>query len=363
MLRRMRLIAASAACLMAAGPAVAVSPEDAADRESIPTLIERLDDSSYQTREEAASSLAAYGQKAIDPLVEAAQTRSLEVATRSVKLLEDLLQSGEATLVDAADEALLTLSESDRPHAAALAAAVLDRSTAIREERAIARITALGGQVQYAPAVDAIGRPLTPHAEGEDGEPAMSPRKILLGRDWKGGVEGLNHLRRLAHLRDLHLYVEKGSDVPLAEAQALAGVLPGLMVHHRGPYLGVAALSDGVSDCIIGDVMKDGPADKAGLRRRDKVLALNEQKIGQFHELVDSLKEYNIGDTVTVTVERMDPITHQQQRVDLEVELEPWQLAPVAEEAPDRMLFQQRMFIPPPQFPRQQPAPAPLPQR
>ena len=88
------------------------------------------------------------------------------------------------------------------------------------------------------------------------------------------------------------------------------------------------ATSDGQIDCVIDDVKAGGPADKAGLQRGDRVLALEQQTVRVFHDLVDALKQYNIGDTVTITVERLG------KRLDVDVKLEPWALPPVSENAP-----------------------------
>jgi hypothetical protein len=202
----------------------------------------------------------------------------------------------------------------------------LARKALVREQRAIARIKQLGGQVQVGPQIYANGQPL-PGLSLEQAR-QLRPRVILLGKDWKGGVEGLAHFRKLSHITALTIYVEKGSEVPLERAQALASVLPGLMVHHRGPYLGVGATSDGQSDCIIDQIKQDGPADKAGLQEGDRVLALEDQTIRIFHDLVDGLKKYEIGDTVTLSILRQGEV------IDVDVKLEPWTLAPVAENAP-----------------------------
>lgn len=329
----------------------------AADLAPLPidTLIRQLADDDFAARESAAEGLATRGAEAIESLVVAAQGDSPEVSSRAVALLERLMMSEEAGTVDAADAALTRLADADQPQASALATAALERHALVREQRTVAKIEELGGQVQYAPDIDPFGRPLgmlpnDPNDPTSETTP-LRPRTILLGRNWKGGTEGLNYLRRLAHREDLILYIVQGSGVPLTEAQALASVLPGLVVHHRGPYLGVGTITDGQTVCVIGDVKPDGPADRAGLQRDDIVRTLNGMAIGNFFELVENLKQFDEGDTVTISVQRVDRQTFLRSNLDIKVELGTWELPRVADDVDTGMRFPPQMF-PPPQFPR-----------
>lgn len=293
----------------------------------IPTLIEQLDDADFARRESAVQQLGKLGRTAIDPLVEAAAGTSPEVTSRAVNLLERMMESDDPQTVDAADAALVSLLSSDDPQAASLAQSALARKAVVREQRAIEKIKQLGGQVQIGPQVDAFGQPLPGLSLAEARE--ARPRKFLVGRDWKGGVEGLEHFRRLAHISALTIYVEKASGVPLERVQALASVLPGLMVHHRGPLLGVEANPNEPDACNIRRATPGGPADKAGLQGGDRVLALEDRPVRMFEDLVDALMKYEAGETVTLRIERQGEI------IDVDVELEAWTLPPV-EDAPSR---------------------------
>ena len=224
-----------------------VSTKASAENEPvIAALVSQLGDRDFLRREAAVRKLAAYGVDAIDPLIAAAQMESPEVASRAVHLLERLMESHDVGVIDAADQALVDLTASDGPYATALAEAALRRNTPIREERAVAKIRELGGQVQYGELEHRFGRPmLNPMAarpDESDGESDLVPRRIVLKRDWQGGLDGLIHLTKLSHVSDLQLYVVKGSGVPLAEAQSLASFLPGLEVNERGAYLGVTGI-------------------------------------------------------------------------------------------------------------------------
>lgn len=317
--------------LMMALPVRAAGSDPDADSETA-ALIDELDDDEFARREAAVQALARLGRKAIDPITRAAVGTSPEVTSRSVRLLEQLMESDDPQTIDQADAALAALSQSDDPQAAALAGAALVRKALIREQRAVEKIQALGGQVQVGPQVRPNGQPLPGLSFEEARQPR--PRNILIGRDWKGGTEGLDHFRRLSHLTYLQIYVEQGASVSVTQVQSLASVLPGLTVHERGPYLGVAGVSNGQTGCIIGEVRPGGPAEKAGLQARDHVLALENQPIDRFEELVDGLKAHAIGDTVTISVQRFDPELRQPRTIDVEVKLEAWSLPSTATPEP-----------------------------
>jgi hypothetical protein len=302
---------------------------------AVATLVEQLGDPDFVRREAALHKLAERGVDAIDQLVAAAQTDSPEVASRAVQLLERLMASEDAATIDVADQALVVLTASDRPYAMALADAALRRNTPVREQRAVAKIRELGGQVQYDYLRDQFGQPLVgpplgqplanPMAAGPDDaedDPNLVPRRIVLKKSWRGGLEGLVHLTKLRHVSNLQLYVVKGCGVPLAEAQSLASILPGLEVNERGAYLGVTS-SQVLDRCEIRDVSPDGPAARAGLLPRDTVVALDGEPVRQFEDLVTMLTERVEGDEVTIKV-----IRHGEE-LNLPVKLDAWNLPPV----------------------------------
>jgi len=63
----------------------------------------------------------------------------------------------------------------------------------------------------------------------------------------------------------------------------------------------------GVSEekgAIVSDVMPDSPADKAGLRRGDVIIAVNKDKIEGSQELVTKIRGFNSGETINLSVIR-----------------------------------------------------------
>jgi len=53
---------------------------------------------------------------------------------------------------------------------------------------------------------------------------------------------------------------------------------------------------------IITDVLPDTPADKAGLRRGDVIIAVNGERLTAEYSLPEALAQYAPGDVVTISV-------------------------------------------------------------
>ena len=89
------------------------------------------------------------------------------------------------------------------------------------------------------------------------------------------------------------------------------------------PWLGVlfARTPDGLT---IAQVIADSAADKAGLKRSDVIKAVNGTAVETAQELRDQLKDKNVGDTVTLSIER----DGQAQDVSVTLEAQPEPLSP-----------------------------------
>ena len=88
-------------------------------------------------------------------------------------------------------------------------------------------------------------------------------------------------------------------------------------------WLGVlfARTPDGLT---IAQVIADSAADKAGLKRSDVIKAVNGTAVETVQELRDQLKDKQVGDTVTLSIERDD----QAQDVSVALEAQPEPLSP-----------------------------------
>ena len=56
--------------------------------------------------------------------------------------------------------------------------------------------------------------------------------------------------------------------------------------------------------CVVGGVIADSPAEKAGLMPGDVITAIDDKKVGSFEDLITVLKETKPGDTIRLTVRR-----------------------------------------------------------
>lgn len=67
------------------------------------------------------------------------------------------------------------------------------------------------------------------------------------------------------------------------------------------PRAGMPMMGEGA---LVMTVVAGGPAEAAGLRRGDAILAVDDQTVDQDNDLRDALDDYRPGDTVTLTVRR-----------------------------------------------------------
>ena len=88
-------------------------------------------------------------------------------------------------------------------------------------------------------------------------------------------------------------------------------------------WLGVlfARTPDGLT---IAQVIAESAADKAGLKRADVIKAVNGTAVETVQELRDQIKDKNVGDTVTLSIER----DGQAQDVSVTLETQPEPLSP-----------------------------------
>jgi S1-C subfamily serine protease len=76
-----------------------------------------------------------------------------------------------------------------------------------------------------------------------------------------------------------------------------------MAAYANSPVLGVAGAPDD-SVCVIRHVVQDSAASKAGLQVGDVVIAFNGQAIRDFPHLAKSVRLYQPGDTIAVSINR-----------------------------------------------------------
>jgi hypothetical protein len=161
--------------------------------------IVKLDDDSYETREQAVEKLTAVGAASVAPLEKVlAGDANLEVVVRGLNVLSTLASKGETFQIrDAAYEALARLSRTKGEVAAGHAESFLSVIRVSRQRDAIAWLNSRGANVSF---------------EGES---------IEFGANWQGTDEDFSRLAYLYDIRILTMVGEQVTDQWLTHATKL----------------------------------------------------------------------------------------------------------------------------------------------
>ncbi len=343
-------------CAAITNPGFAPDRQAAADEldlnQAILRSIAELDSPSFEVREQAVGRLKGFGFAAIQPVSKAAELGSLEVSVRAVEVLEtiystagewlvepsssspttveirDVPEDGrppvepttdEATEIpfstllrefgqeprpaiettDAAEAALEQLRSSRNRSVAGRAAAALERHYDVREKRAMAEIQLLGGGIHYMATPQRRGIPAAQMNQ------AQTNYFVRVDRNWTGGDEGLERIKRLSKLRTL--YVVDGADVSSEAIEDLQAALPDLVVQYRGEaFLGIQGHPNQVGGfgCIIDRVEENAAADRAGIRPGDMILSFGGKRVTDFVSLIEIIRTHRAGDKVVVQIRR-----------------------------------------------------------
>jgi hypothetical protein len=312
------------AVTVAVGAATALAAEAQSDQ--IAAWIEQLGSPQFARREAASKSLLAAGLPAIDPLAKAVQAADLEVASRGVEILGDML--ADETLAEAAETALAGCAERAGSAAARLADAALDFHQLGMAAAARERLESLGAVFREQPRIELAGV------------------EVEFGRDWKGTGDDLRELTRLPRLEGVAFHgvpldervvgllgrlqgLERlelfGTGLEEAAIAALAAKLPEAQIDvRRGGKLGVGALAFG-GPCEIQTVEPGSASDQAGLRPGDVVVAVDGATVADFEGLTSRVSGRFPGDTIRLSVTRRgrDP-GGDAENLEFEVRLDAW---------------------------------------
>lgn len=276
--------------------AIAATAEETEQRE-IEQWTVQLDDDRFDIRQRAQQQLEQAGQPAIAAVAEVAKTGSLESSTRAINILLHWSESKEHGLRFAALENLARLTH--RPRESAMATRLLAEA---RERTALETLVKFGATV---------GPDRQVHGAGN--------LQVVIGQQWQGGNEGLQHLANMSHATTISLHVAPldGSAVdyliktphvqrvelygtkfsPEAVAKLKQQLPDGAEVVERGgAMLGIVG--------NVESVVKNSAADKAGIQARDRITEFNGEKVADFDALTQRIAKQKAGDTVTLTVLR-----------------------------------------------------------
>ena len=137
--------------------------------------------------------------------------------------------------------------------------------------------------------------------------------KIYIDETWPTDPRAFQLLQRLQGLAVwsriggglVSIYKIDGNPLSVEQTALLKGIFGDLRIQERGRVcLGVLqdGLVEGGVGVPIGRVEKDSSADRAGLRSGDLIQALNGQELRDFDDLVKLLRQFKVGDTITMTV-------------------------------------------------------------
>ena len=323
---------ASAADPGASAPAAGASaggPGASAGGESeVEAWVGQLGAKEFARREAAARSLVAAGAAATEAVEGAIRGGDLEVASRGLEVLLEMLDAADEASGAAAEQSLSRLAGSGDEPVRRLAAAALEFHRLGRSATARERLEARGAAFRERPAVE--GRGL----------------EVEFGPGWRGGaadihliadVQGLtavslhgvpidaDALAVLGGLRGVQRIDLFGTGVGPAEARLLAERLPDARIDvRRGGRLGVSSTAFG-GRCEIRTVEPGSAADQAGLRSGDVVLSIDGADVASFDELTTRLGESAPGDVVRLIVARRGGTADgEPERIECQVRLDAW---------------------------------------
>lgn len=323
--RRVYRLLASAVAVFGVGLSSTLAGEPAApSADAIHRWVAQLGSDDYGAREVATVRLMRAGRQAINAVAEAAMKDDLEVAWRSVEVLQALLSSEDLATGDAAADALGKIAEFANGSSADLAADVLVEFQDARQSRAIEEIRRLGGIV-------GIGNPRSGNADGI---------MVTIGEKWQGRSADLKLLKRIPDLELISVHgvgitdsdlkqleglprlsrVELyGAKVSAAGLNWLSQAYPGVDIDRRSSaMLGVACQSDTKAICQVTKVQPDSAAERGGLLVDDIIVKFQDQPVPNFETLTALIAARNPGDKVTIEIRRGNELLKK------EVELGAW---------------------------------------
>jgi hypothetical protein len=302
--------------------------------EKLNEWITQLDDDHFAVRESAQQQLIAAGSQAVKAVGEAAAMGSLESTTRAVNILLGWSQSKDADLGLPALEQLAALK--NRPTESAMAA---QRLADVRETAALKAIVDLGGRVD----IDRQSAVFNGNAP---------PIQVVIGPQWKGGVEGLHHVQnvrrastlsfhstniaeqavpQLRQFSQLHRIEFYGVEVAPETLGKLKDQLPNVAVEVRsGARLGIAGSHNimlgapNPKGALVSQVLPDSAAAKAGIQQGDVIAKIADADVKDFEHLTQEIAKCQPGQSVALKVLRQGVPGQPPQNVDITVTFDRW---------------------------------------
>jgi hypothetical protein len=282
----------------------------------------------FARREFAARSLVDVGKAATGPLERAIRGGDLEVASRGIEVLRQMLDAADRDTVVAAEASLERLAADGDGAVRRLAAAATEFHRLGRAATARERLESLGAVFRERPPVEGRGLEVEFHAAWR-GVPAdirlVGDLQRLAAVSMHGVPVDADTLAVLGSLRGVQRIDLFGTGAGPAEARLLAERLPDARIDvRRGGRLGVSSTAFG-GRCEIRTVEPGSAADQAGLRSGDVVVSIDGIDVTSFDELTMRLGDRAPGDVVRLDVTRRDGTADgEPERIECLVRLDAW---------------------------------------
>jgi hypothetical protein len=245
-------------------------------------------------RQAAAEKLLAAGAASTEALVRVAELRGhADRSERCVDVLRQLYQSPQPTVYQAADAALERLGDCQNLRVRGYVSTTASRSAGLRLSRCAIAFEECGGEMQVDPRQFEISTASETPAEAFT---------AVIGLNWHGGDEGLVHLRRMPHLRVVHVF--EAAPVSREAVVQLRRDRPDLVVIYRNEgCLGVAGVFRAKYFEIL-TIEPESGAVRAGLRLHDRIVQFAGQEVTSFEMIAALLLKYSPGELLPMVIDR-----------------------------------------------------------
>ncbi len=279
----------------------------------IAKLIAELDSNVYTVREAATVQLAKIGRPALPYVAKAVESKELEVSVRTLGIIAGWYATDDKSMQDDIEDVIDQLLNSKDPSVVSRTSSFVGSHYRIREGRALKRIEELGGIVTYS--TNTYINPVQPNMP----RTGQYVSYILLGRQWKGGDEGVKYIKRLSQLPMIYLTSSaRFSPISKVARDELVRALPMMKLQERGmACLGIGA-TPSAGGCQITIVKPGSAAHQGGLQQYDVITSFGGKEVPTFDRLIELIAEKDPGEKVKVKVRRGSI------EVDAEVELGEW---------------------------------------
>ncbi len=263
-------------------------------------LVADLGHDEFERREAATTALVALGAKAVPHVQAAVESPDLEVAIRALGVLERLYVHGDETTWEPVEDALDALEASPTSSTVERVRSLRGTHAEARELRSLEKLVSLGAEWTLSALRNRFAGQFAIVAGPQV---TRGAKDVLIGEDWKGGVDGLKHLKRLRTCQVV--YVTPGAGLPDDVLQDLAKTVEGARIEARGAgMLGIQGQENADGLVEISGLKSGGPAQRAGVKERDLLILYQGEQVTAFQTVIQMTRSMTATEEVEVVVLR-----------------------------------------------------------